>query len=81
LEFSDNRSWSEEEQKRLKASKFTKAQQAFILKLSEQGTPVAEICHKAGISQAISINWKKNLAAGQDNSNKNGGITGHSAWL
>ena len=30
--------------KRMKASKFTEAQKAFILKQGELGTPVAEIC-------------------------------------
>jgi putative transposase len=43
----------------MKASKFTEAQQAFILKQGEQGTPVSEICRKAGISQATYFNWKK----------------------
>ena len=33
----------------MKASKFTNAQKAFILKQGEEGTPVAEICRKAGI--------------------------------
>ena len=33
----------------MKASKFTEAQKAFILKQGEQGAPVAEICRKAGI--------------------------------
>ncbi len=43
----------------MKASKFTEAQKAFILKQGDQGTPVAEICRKAGISQAAYFNWKK----------------------
>lgn len=43
----------------MKASKFTDAQKAFILKQGEQGIPVAEICRKAGISQATYFNWKK----------------------
>jgi putative transposase len=43
----------------MKASKFTEAQKAFILKQGEQGTPVAEICRKAGISQATYFNWNK----------------------
>lgn len=43
----------------MKASKFTEAQKAFILKQGEAGTPVAEICRKAGISQATYFNWKK----------------------
>ncbi len=47
----------------MKASKFTEAQKAFILKQGAQGTPVAEICRKAGISQAAYSNWKKNTGA------------------
>ncbi len=43
----------------MKASKFTQLQKAFILKEGEQGTPVAEICRKAGISQATYFTWKK----------------------
>jgi putative transposase len=31
----------------MKASKFTDAQKAFIIKQGEEGTPVAEICRKA----------------------------------
>ena len=43
----------------MKASRFPEAQKAFILKQGEEGTPVAEICRKAGISQATYFNWKK----------------------
>ena len=43
----------------MKASKFSDAQKAFILKQGEGGMPVAEICRKAGISQATYFNWKK----------------------
>ena len=43
----------------MKASKFTDAQKAFIIKQGEEGTPVAEIYRKAGISQATYFNWKK----------------------
>jgi putative transposase len=43
----------------MKASKFTDAQKAFILKQGADGHPVAEICRKAGISEAIYFNWKK----------------------
>ncbi len=46
----------------MKASKFTDAQKAFILKQGEQGIPVAEICRKAWISQATYFNWKKKYA-------------------
>ena len=43
----------------MKASKFSDAQKAFILKQGNDGLPVAEICRKAGISQATYFNWKK----------------------
>ena len=46
----------------MKASQFTDAQKAFIIKQGEAGTPVAEICRKAGISQATYFNWKKKYA-------------------
>lgn len=46
----------------MKASKFTDAQKAFIIKQGEEGTPVAEICRKVGISQATYFNWKKKYA-------------------
>ena len=43
----------------MKASKFSDAQKVFILKQGAEGVPVAEICRKAGISQATYFNWKK----------------------
>ncbi len=43
----------------MKASKFTQAQKAFILQQGHDGMAVAEICRKAGISQATYFNWKK----------------------
>jgi putative transposase len=43
----------------MKASNFTDAQKAFIIRQGEDGTPVAEICRKAGISQATCFNWKR----------------------
>jgi putative transposase len=46
----------------MKASKFTDAQKAFIINQGEEGTPVAEICRKAGISEATYYNWKKKYA-------------------
>ena len=46
----------------MKASKFSDAQKAFILKQGADGVPVAEICRKAGISQATYFNWKKKYA-------------------
>ena len=46
----------------MKASKFKDAQKAFVIKQGEEGTPVAQICRKAGISQATYFNWKKQYA-------------------
>ena len=43
----------------MKASKFTEAQKAFILKQGEEGTPVAEICRRAGIREVASFTWSK----------------------
>ena len=36
----------------MKASKFTDAQKALIIRQGDDGIPVAEICRKAGISRA-----------------------------
>lgn len=46
----------------MKTSKFTEAQIAFVLKQAEGGTPVAEVCRKAGISDATFYNWRKKYA-------------------
>jgi len=46
----------------MKASKFSEAQIAFVLKQAEDGSAVAEVCRKAGISQATYFNWKKKYA-------------------
>jgi putative transposase len=43
----------------MKASRFSEAQKAFILKQGADGMPVADICRKTGISQATYFNWKK----------------------
>lgn len=43
----------------MKRSKFTDSQIAFILRQGEEGTPVEEVCRKAGISQATYYNWRK----------------------
>ena len=43
----------------MKASRFSEAQKAFILQQGRDGMPVAEVCRKAGISQATYFNWKK----------------------
>ena len=46
----------------MKKSKFTEAQIAFILQQAEEGTAVAEVCRKAGISDATFYNWRKKYA-------------------
>ena len=43
----------------MKASRFSDAQKAFILKQGADGMLVADICRKTGISQATYFNWKK----------------------
>lgn len=35
----------------MKRSKFSEQQIAFILRQAEEGTPVDEVCRKAGVSQ------------------------------
>lgn len=43
----------------MKASKFSDVQKAFVIKQGVDDVPVADICRKAGISQATYFNWKK----------------------
>ncbi|MET3757217.1 putative transposase [Rhizobium binae] len=43
----------------MKASKFSEAQIAFALKQAEDGTPVGDVCRKAGILDATFYNWRK----------------------
>ena len=43
----------------MKRTKFTDAQIAFVLRQAEEGTPVAEVCRKAGIAEATFYNWRK----------------------
>ena len=46
----------------MKRSKFSEAQIAFVLKQADDGTPVGEVCRKAGISEATYYNWRKMYA-------------------
>ena len=46
----------------MKASKFTEAQIVFVLKQAQDGTPTAEVCRKAGISDVTFYNWRKKYA-------------------
>lgn len=43
----------------MKKSKFSEQQIAFILRQADEGTPVAEVCRKAGVSEATYYNWKR----------------------
>ena len=43
----------------MKASKFTEAQIALVLKRADEGTAVAEDCRKPGISEATFYVWHK----------------------
>lgn len=46
----------------MKASKFSEAQIAFVLKQAEDGTAVGEVCRKVGVSEATFHNWRKRYA-------------------
>ncbi len=46
----------------VKRSKFSEAQIAVILRQAEEGTPVAEVCRKAGVSNATFSTWKGVMA-------------------
>ena len=46
----------------MKASKFSKASKAFILKRGKEGTPVAEIFREAGISQVAWTSTERSSA-------------------
>jgi len=43
----------------MKKNKFTDSQIAFILRQAEEGTPVAEVCRKSGISEQTYYRWRK----------------------
>jgi putative transposase len=46
----------------MKASRFSDAQKAFILKQAEEGVPIGDVCRKAGISQVTFYSWRKKYA-------------------
>lgn len=46
----------------MKASKFSEAQIAFVLRQAEERTAIGEVCQKAGISEATFYNWRKRYA-------------------
>jgi putative transposase len=43
----------------MKKSRFSEQQIAFALRQAEEGTAVAEVCRKAGISEASFYSWRK----------------------
>ena len=43
----------------MKKSRFSEQQIAFVLRQAEEGTAVAEVCRKAGISEATYYVWRK----------------------
>ena len=43
----------------MKKSRFSEQQIAFVLRQAEEGTAIAEVCRKAGISEASFYNWRK----------------------
>ena len=42
----------------MKASKFSEAQIAFVLKQAEDGVSVGEVCRKHGVSKATFFKWR-----------------------
>ena len=43
----------------MKKSRFSEQQIAFVLRQAEEGTAIAEVCRKAGISEASFYSWRK----------------------
>jgi putative transposase len=43
----------------MKKSRFSEQQIAFVLRQAEEGTPIAEVCRKAWISEASFYAWRK----------------------
>lgn len=46
----------------MRKSKFTQEQIAYALRQAEQGTAVAELCRKMGVSEQIFYTWRKKFA-------------------
>jgi putative transposase len=43
----------------MKKSRFSEQQIAFVLRQAEEGTPIAEVCRRAGISETSFYSWRK----------------------
>ena len=56
----------------MKRSKFSEAQIAFILQQAETGTPIGDVCRKAGIAEATFYNWRKKYAGLDELSRRQG---------
>ncbi len=46
----------------MKRKQYTEEQIGFVLRQAEAGTPVGEVCRKAGISEQTFYRWKKKFA-------------------
>ncbi len=46
----------------MRKSRFTEEQIAYAMRQVEQGTPVAELCRKMGVSEQTFYQWKKKYA-------------------
>ena len=46
----------------MRKSRFTEEQIAYAIRQVDQGTPVAELCRKLGISEQTFYTWKKKYA-------------------
>src|SRR5215207_188437 len=47
----------------MKKSRCTEEQVAYVLRLAESGTPVADVCRQAGIAEATLYIWKKKFGS------------------
>ncbi len=46
----------------MKKKRYTDEQIGFVLRQAETGTPIGEVCRKAGISEQTFSRWKKKFA-------------------
>lgn len=46
----------------MKRKQYTEEQSGFVLRQAETGTPIGEVCRKAGISEQTFYRWKKKFA-------------------